>query len=372
LAAEGDNWGGIESHLVSLAPSLIETGRVDLECLLFSEGQLREALDNMGVKTWVIAKSGIHAVWREIRNLLAHRKYDIVHMHSLVVAFYILTGTRLMNDCKFIWTVHGKPEKVRGVRWVKDKIARKTVYWIMKHSKHTRFVCVSNDQMNWLSRTFKVPTEKIGVVRNGFARSREPRYESVLDEYGFGPDDPIILMLGRLVEIKGHIYALSAIKIAVDNGLRNIRLLIAGDGPLRNELATYCRKVGIHGNVIFLGHRADACRLIRAAHIFMITSLDEGIPYSLLEAMDGGKPVIATAVGGIPEVVQDRVNGLLVPPRCSDDIARAIALLCRDREAREILARQAEMTVRTHFSAIAMAEKTVELYDTMQTGNEYA
>src|SRR4029453_11595231 len=134
-----------------------------------------------------------------------------------------------------------------------------------------------------------------------------------------GRPDYVILTPARLHPQKGHEYLLAAAAQIPD-----ATFVLAGDGPLRSELEVRARELGIAGRCLFLGERADVPDLLAAADLFVLPSLFEGLPVSILEAMAAGRPVVATAIGGTDEVVTTEQTGLLVPPRDPVAIAAAI------------------------------------------------
>ena len=368
IVAEGDSWGGIETHLMSLLPCFSNIPSVEYECLLFYRGDLCRSLEDIGIKVTVVPKSGVLSTIRRIRSVLALGQYDIVHMHSLVAAFYVILSTMLPHRPPWVWTLHGKAEKLTGSRWIKDKISRSLVYPMMRLAKRTRLICVSEEIVQWAQTLYHMPAEKIVVVKNGF---RGFRLSADTHDYrkalNLPADDILIIIVGRLVDVKGHRYALIAMQALMQDPQCKTQLLLVGDGPLKTELMEYCISHNISDRIHFLGARPDAKELMAMSDIFMIPSLDEGIPYSLLEAMFLEKPVVASAVGGIPEVISDRHNGILVKAGAPSEIVAAIRLLVEDKSLAGRIGRNARKTVEERFSAQAMANQTITVYRSLLT-----
>ena len=368
IVAEGDSWGGIETHLMSLLPNYSHDQSVECECLLFYHGELSRSLEKIGIKVTVVPKTSLFATIQRIRGVLTRGHYDIVHMHSLVAAFYVILSTLMLQRPPLVWTLHGKAEKLTGIRWIKDKISRSLVYPVMRSAKRTRLICVSDEIVNWAKNLYHIPLEIIVVIKNGF-RGFElaPDIDGYRQKLNLPTDDLLIVIVGRLVDVKGHIYALMAMETLLRSPEYKARLLLVGDGPLSAVLAEYCASRNIVDHIHFLGARTDAKELMAMSDIFLIPSLDEGIPYSLLEAMYLEKPVVASAVGGIPEVISDRYNGLLVKARSPLEIAAAIQLLVEDASLAVRIGKNARKTVEDKFSSQVMADHTLAVYRSLLT-----
>ena len=212
--------------------------------------------------------------------------------------------------------------------------------------------------------------EQVLLVENGVSLPGDeipkPDKESARRELGIDDDSRVIVNLARLTEQKGHRFLLDAIADLVDGG-RKIQLLIAGEGELRPVLEQTLGERGLRPHVRLLGYWQEPKKLLAAADLFVLSSLDEGLPMSLLEAMAFRVPVVATAVGGIPGVIADGHNGLLVPPEESGDLSRALARVLDDYELASELVAHAWTDVSTRFSAEAMCSRYVEIYQSMAT-----
>ena len=139
--------------------------------------------------------------------------------------------------------------------------------------------------------------------------------------------------------------------------------LLVGEGPLAGEMHLYTERLGIASNVRFLGWRDDVPAILAAMDICVLASLWEGLPYTLLEAMAAGKPMVATSVGGSREIVVDGETGLLVPPRNPSALARGIMRLLADQALAAEMGRRGRERVHDVFSIEAMLRKTEEVYE---------
>ena len=181
-------------------------------------------------------------------------------------------------------------------------------------------------------------------------------------ELGLPPEGPIIGTVGRLVLIKGHTWLIRAVPQVLAEFPQACVVLI-GDGPLLGELKELAADLGISQHVVFLGTRHDIPECLAVLDLFVLPSLNEGMGRALLEAMAVGCPVVATRVGGIPDVVADGTTGLLVPPRDDRALAEAILTLLRDRSRRAAYCEAARRYVDGRFDIETMVHNIERLYD---------
>jgi glycosyltransferase involved in cell wall biosynthesis len=138
---------------------------------------------------------------------------------------------------------------------------------------------------------------------------------------------------------------------------------LIGDGPLRQELENLVSAEGLQNTIFFLGTRNDIPRLLSVLDIFVLCSLSEGLPLTILEAMAAGKSIVATDVGGIPEVIDDGIDGIIIPSDDSEALADSISDLLRDGQKRHDMGVKARMKFKEKFTVRAMVESYEELYD---------
>ena len=177
------------------------------------------------------------------------------------------------------------------------------------------------------------------------------------------PEGALLLAnIARLVPEKGHLFCLGAFKQVLGE-IHDAVLLIVGEGRLKGDIERKIVELGLQGNVILTGFREDIPEILSAADISLHTSLWEGTPLTIAEAMSSGKAVIATAVGGIPEMISDGVNGILVRPQDTDELAKWIIRLSKDRELLANLGREAKEYARVKFNPKHVIEEINSLYD---------
>ena len=229
------------------------------------------------------------------------------------------------------------------------------------------------------------PSQKEELVQNGVANADKirviniglelERFLNIRDKSGefkneLGLRDNVLLVgiVGRLVPIKGHTYFLEAAKEVLEvikdlSPIRSgIRFLVVGDGELRRELEEYCKELGIGDFVIFTGWRVDLERIYTDMDVVVLSSLNEGTPVSIIEAMASEKAVVATRVGGVPDVVEDGVSGLLVSPKDPKALAQAIIRLLNDPELRAVLGREGRKRVYPKYDVRTLVKNMKDFY----------
>jgi glycosyltransferase involved in cell wall biosynthesis len=206
---------------------------------------------------------------------------------------------------------------------------------------------VRRELVGWL------PAARVRVIYNGidlkpFDKPRDR--DETRRELGCPANDPVIVSVGRLVAEKDPVTLLTAFRRAAERDER-VRLWIAGDGPLRATLSAQAARMGLAERVTFLGFQTDVPALLSAADILVISSRREGLPNVALEAMAARRAVVATAVAGTPELVQDGQTGLLVPPGVPDAMAAALGALIADPVRRRQMGERGRRRVEQCFEA---------------------
>jgi glycosyltransferase involved in cell wall biosynthesis len=230
-----------------------------------------------------------------------------------------------------------------------------------------QYIAVSNAVASQLCQSFHVPDRKIAVIHNSipvaaFDRPPNKMLQSMINR---GTDRPIVLSVARLDSQKGHTYLLQAIR-----HIPNAIFVLAGEGLERASLQGQADRLGIADRVTFLGYRKDIADLLASCDLFVLPSLYEGLPLSILEAMAAGKPVVGTSVGGTPEAVLDGQTGFLVPPRNPGALAGAIARLLGDASLRQRMGTLGKLRVGRDFSAPQMVARVTETYEKLLNRQE--
>lgn len=242
----------------------------------------------------------------------------------------------------------------------------------LKYLRHRHFfyrfchgiVPVSHDLYHWLRERLGQPEEKVFFIGNGIDTDRftphSPPLRTAFPEGFRDPDLFVIGAVGRLQGVKDHATLLQA--FARLPGERN-RLVLVGDGPLRGNLEVLAEALGIRARVWFAGSREDAPTLLAGLDLFALSSLAEGTPLTVLEAMAAGLPVVATGVGGLPEVVVEGETGFLVPPADPDALAAALARYADSSEMRRVHGTAARGRATGSYGVEAMVTRYLTLFD---------
>jgi glycosyltransferase involved in cell wall biosynthesis len=212
-----------------------------------------------------------------------------------------------------------------------------------------------------------IPRRLIRIIRNGIevetlSASENGARSEIRREFGIREDAPVVGIVGRLAPEKGHGFFLDAAR-EVLRVVPDATFVVVGGGLLEGELKARAERLGFADAVRFAGVRRDIARFYEAFDLLVSSSLREGTPMVLLEAMAMGKPVIATRVGGVPHLVRHDETGLVVPPGDVPALARAILELLQDRGRRAKLARAGQRLIRDEFSAMRMAEAYAKVYE---------
>jgi glycosyltransferase involved in cell wall biosynthesis len=224
------------------------------------------------------------------------------------------------------------------------------------------FIAVSRADRRRMIELEGIPADRIEVIPNGIAvpAPREPR--PMRAELGIPPHAPLVASVGVLRSEKGMDVVVRAAQRLVAE-FPDLRVLIAGDGSQRDALARQIAKAGLENVVRLLGHRNDVPEILETVDVAVSASEREGSPLAVLEYMEAARPIVATAVGGVPELIEDGTHGVLVAPHDPAALAAGVAKLLRDPErARELGARARERR-RREFDFQVTVDRVEELYE---------
>ena len=287
--------------------------------------------------------------------------FDLVHAHQYTCFFYGVLG-KIRFRRPLIFTEHGRfhPDLPSPLRRLFNRVFRRLADCV---------TAVSEGVKQSLYRVEGFPPDSVEVLYNGIdidrlASGNSPRKAREL--LGLPAGALVVGTVGRLGPIKNQGLLIRSLA-RLRNDLPEARLVIVGDGPARSGLERTANEIGVDSFVHFLGERNDVDRLLPAFDVFALSSLSEGTPMTLLEAMAATIPIVSTAVGGVPEILADGREALLVaPPSAGDDGAAALSaalyrILADDTLAGD-LSRAAAAAVRARFSLDAVCGRYYELY----------
>jgi len=359
-----DLWAGAEVQLATTAAYLVEQPGVRLTAVLLNEGPLARELRCLGVPVTVVdeRRTGAVGIVRFLTRFLEAHDIDLVHTHRYKDNVLGTIAAKLARVPHVIRTVHGLREPMTGWNGLKFSL-----YEMLDTAALRCFadlvVAVSKRMADTLRaagfRPALVTHIHNGIDLRSAAATRRP--EEVRRELGIDPRALLIGTAGRLSPVKGHAALLQAARLILRHH-PGAKFLVVGGGPLEAELLASAARLQVDGACLFPGPRTDVLDLMSAMDIFVLPSLSEGIPMALLEAMALGKPVVATAVGGVPEVVRHGVSGLLVEPGDERALADACLDLARDRAWAARLGAGARRAVEEEFSHERSGQAIVEVY----------
>ncbi len=283
---------------------------------------------------------------------------DIVHTHLLHADLYgtlaaRLTGTPVVisrhNDNAFRYK--------RPMRWLNRALWSQAAAGITISAALERF-CLNVEG----AEPNKIATIHYGLAQSQLTQSDNPQHrQTLLSNLNLPPDAFLFGTVSRLIEQKGLPFAINAFHQIYHDYAKSY-LLITGDGNQRHQLEKQAADLGLSDRVRFLGWRDDARRIMAALDVFLLPSLWEGFGLVLLEAMSKQRPIIATDVSAIPEIVQHNKTGLIVPPRDADALAAAMRRLLDDPDLRQQMGRAGFQRLQTTFTEQKMVERTTALY----------
>jgi len=301
-----------------------------------------------------------YGIYRILRKARANQ-VDVLHSHGY--KGNILAGCipKAIRKIPLVCTLHG---------WTNTRrVSKMALYeWLDRRMLPSKdAVIVVNKLMlnNPRVTAANIPGENLYVVNNGIDPDLHIPDGQDSSDLGriddFTREGFIIGAIGRLSFEKGYAYLLEATALLHKEG-HKVRLVIAGDGPLKDELRRTMISLGIEDIVLFTGYIANAWRCHRYFDVLAISSLSEGLPITLLEAMRAGTPVISTRVGGIPDVIDEGKTGMLVAPGNAQELRDAIRLIINDPGLSTSLIQQATIKLREHYSSNIMALNYLSIY----------
>ena len=351
--------GGAEDHLLSLARNLDRTRFLPVVCCIGRKGPIGAEIEAAGIRVEELGKLRKGGFDREIvsrlRALIRRERIDLVHSHMYHANLYGRLAA-FREGVPAVISVHNT--------YVRPKILRRVLNrWL---ARRTPFILAGSEAIrDDIARYDRVSPGKIRVIPYGVdvekfncALSREEAREKL----GLPGGRFLVGTVGRLEEQKGQKYLIDAAGRLRREG-RKVTLVIVGSGREEDRLRDQAVREGIGDAVLFLGTRRDLPELFRAMDLFAFPSLWEGFPIALLSAMAAGLPVIVTPVGGVPEVVEDGINGLVVPAGDPVALAEAIWKAHENPVGTSGLGTAAAATIRDRYSHRTTARRIMEIYE---------
>jgi len=354
--------GGGQTALLLLAENL-DRNLFEVFVCSDGEGPLAEAVRRSGISfvSAPLNKKLNFRSRREIASLLRELKIDILHTHGGVAGLHGRIAARLAGTPAIVHTLHG----IHYLHYRNPLLRRLYVLLERRYSRFTdRLVLVCQSDLRRARRYRLAPEGKMTVILNGLdvrPMAKAADLARRRSELGWTPGRPVVGTIARLHRQKGISHLLQASR-RILKAVPETRIVVVGDGPQSDRMRRDALRLGLGERCLFLGAREDATALLALFDIFVLPSLWEGLPFVLVEAAALGKPIVATAVDGVPEILEEGQTGLLVPPGDSEALANAVIRLLRDKDEAGRLAEKARSLVPPRFPLRRMVERTQNLY----------
>jgi len=356
----GMSIGGMERVIMELCRHTDPSRYKVSICCISKRGPLADRMEAEGVQVVFCqnqSKFGKYFRGFELARVFREQKVDLLHTHHMPAFIDSTLGSLLARVPILINTDHCKQYPIE-MRWqVLEKGCSLFADTVVAVSEHTR---------EDLAKYQRISRDKLQVIYNGidltFTRSETP--QEIRRELGAAPDDVIIGTAARLEEQKGLDLLIDAVPQIVA-ALPTARFVIVGGGSLETALRQRAEALGpeLASRVVITGYRTDAVDLMRTFDCFVQTSHFEGMPMALLEAMALEKPIVASAVGGVPEVVEDGVTGTLLHDRDPGTLARAILAYVKDPQVGRAVGAAGYSRYQRLFTARTMVSQYERLYE---------
>lgn len=330
------------------------------------ESNIKKMLQNKSITVLELEKPSqknrIGGILR-LAGLLRQYRIDVINTHCSSPDFYGKIAGFLVGVPFIYSTVHGK-------------VGYKRTREIFLRHLTTNYIAISEYIKNYMREDLGVPFDKIEIIRNGVESAdyhsidRQAAKKAIMTELGIDINKRVVASIGRLVQLKGHNYLIDAARDIL-NKYDDVHFLIVGNDKIDIEWANGLKRLvkdkKLEKYFTFTGTRNDINNILAGTDVFVLPSLTEGLPLTVLEAMASGVPVVSTDVGSVSEVVKHRENGLLIPPGNSQPIAQSVIELLDNWEWAGNMAENARKLVRSKYSI----EETAKGYEDLYLRNYY-
>ena len=364
---------GAEVMLLNLVDEQIKLGLQPTICSIGKHTILEKPLESEALKRgFTLKKVRMHTgpnilgAWK-ILQFAHHEHFDLIHTHEYKGRILFGFIPNKLRKIPLITTLHG---------WTHARFFSllQIYYWLeIKSLKHCGAAIIVSNAMRSNPRLKHHRKENLTVINNGISLSNleashnqhnhdahPNNYAMDLDIKKFCENGFIVGAIGRLSPEKGFNYLIEAFSLL--NNTRDIKMVIIGEGPFRATLEKLINSLSLSEKILIAGYRVNASKYLPFFDVFALPSLTEGLPMTILEAMSAKTPIVATKVGGVPEVLQNGQGGLLVEPRNPKSLADAILKIRNNRELTEQLISFSHNEVITKYSSKTMAIKYLEMY----------
>ena len=352
------NIGGGESHVLDLV-SHLNKDIFEPVVLSFTPGPMVDKLHAMDIKTYVLEteKPFNFLIWPKVKQIFRQENFDLLHAHGTRAYSNTFNVAKSLH-IPAIYTVHGWSFHADQNKIVKRLRLAGEEFLV---NKADVTICVSQSNLADGKKYFSMPRSV--VIKNGINQQKfnpDSRFKNIREELGIEKDTLLVGFIARMTIQKDPFTLIKAAAKLPDT--ENIQFLIVGDGDLKEKTVQLAQECGVSHKIFFQSFRQDVPDLLNAVDVYCLPSLWEGLSIALLEAMAMKKTIIATAVDGTKEVIQDAYNGLLIAPQNVDDLVNAILKVSRDKLLRNSLALNAYNTIQNDFNIEGMVTKIEKIY----------
>ena len=362
------NWGGAQRYVYDMAMGISKNG-YEAVVALGGNGTLKEKLGGAGIRTITIPNLernvNIFSEWKVFFDLLKIYRIErpnVIHLNSSKIGGLGALAGRFAKIKRIIFTVHGWAYK-EDRNFISRKII-KFLSWLTIIFSH-KTIAVSLDDYRTAPKLFV--KKKTRMIHNGISEIKFKEKSAVRNElkkYAGMSIPKGALIIGTISELhknKGLPFMIRAVHSLIKKGY-NITFFIISDGEEKIRLERFIERLGLQDRVFLTGHIDKASEFLQGFDIFTLTSVKEGLPYVLLEAGLAGLPIVATKIGGIPEIVENMKSGILVHPKNALEAERALSFLIDFKKKKEEFGNNLKEKVERDFTLEQMVADTVNLY----------
>jgi len=356
--------GGAQHYIFNLAAKL-PTAQYEVAVAAGGSEELFDKLEKIGIKTFHLKdlEREINPLkdlkaYYQIKRVIKFFQPDIIHLNSSKAGILGAVAGKKMNVKKIIYTVHGFVFN-EPLPYFKRQI----YLWAEKFSgkfKH-KLICVSDFDRQTGIKNKIAAANKFITIYNGIDEIKYLEPQEAKKYLKLPNDKTIIGTIANLYPTKGLIYFIEAAKDLISKN-KNLLFVIIGFGILKDTIEAKIREEKLQENFILTGKIENGAKYLKAFDIYVCSSVKEGFPFSILEAMNAGLPIISTRVGGIPEMITDQKDGLLIDYAKPEEISKAVDKLLQNKSLANQLASQAKSTVKEKFNLNKMVEETRKIY----------
>lgn len=352
--------GGAEVLVDQMVRRMAEEFRC-VVAVLDDIGELGRRLHHDGIAVEHLQRSpGIdRRCARRLRRFADQQGAVLLHAHQCTPFFQAMLSRGFTGSRPVVFTEHGRhfPDYPSRKRMVVNRLLLQNEDRLIGCGGAVRTALIQNEGL---------PSSRVEVIYNGVdlaasAGSSADARQRIRAEFGYGEHDFVAVQVARLHELKDHQTALKTID-AVRREVPHVRLLLAGEGEQRQAIEDSVRRMGLQQHVTLAGTRSDVADLLAAADAFLMTSISEGIPLTVIEAMAAGKPVVSTAVGGIPEMIVHGQSGFLAASGDAKALAESLMALQKNPVLAAEMADLASREAEARFSLDAMLSSYRQVY----------